>query len=903
VPRCFANNDHKYMKSGRLLALTLALAGTTATGAQVAPDTLHSLQSLGNEVRTTLDHAKVGKPPESKSLSAMEHALMRLRDAAAGNAQLQHKYQAIGLLFGNLKHHAVHPAQTPLNPDNKTRAQIDVEVVTDQHGASCAAALGIGENLPVQLMLGQAGSARSDAWFRFEPRPNAYARFTTESAGPDPALEVFSGCGSAAEKIASNDDAIGLDAALSVGPANHQPVFVHLTNSGQGGRIQVHVANATSTVAGSVKEVGTGSAVAGAQITLFDTSGNNTGYFAYSDNAGSYSVPVDVSGDYYVRVEGSYSGGSYLPELYPAGPCWSGSYGIFDCDLAHAQAISVASGVAISGINLYLLKGQKIVGQARDNLNQPLGNAYLQLFDSNDYPRMAASTDGFGRYSFTAVPPGSYKLVATAAGYGSQMFNHLACGGVLQVDCDLALAGVLTISNQDINGVDFSLPVLASIQGTVVGVNSQLVDAQISVVNTDGNTVATGWTDTAGHYVAGPLALGNYRVLAQAGGYFGQVFDGIDCATLDCSAEISGATQIALTTDGQHAQADFQLSALPSVSGHVQDASSGLPLANVSVAAWSVPGGLSWPSSSTVTDSNGDYVLANTLPGQYYLWAQSDDHVDQLYSAVDCEAFQGNFSIFTLSCDFGSATPFTVALGQALGNFDFALDASSGFTGRALIRAEPGFDLPAQASYAYAYDSNGIQAARAAMDALGNYVIFDLPPGTYTAAAQGAAWWQAQYLPQMWQSIDCPSGCDPFAGTPIPLAAGAATSDIDFDLVQLDAVVGRVTNTQGDPVSGAVIDLFDSLAGFYTNSAITDSQGYYVVQGYAGSVYFVGTEAGAGYFDQVYAGITCPLGAAYYGLCPFANATEVPLDSSSTAPRVVDFVLQSNDPIFANGFQ
>ena len=891
------------MTNRRLFALVIALAGTTAADAQTSVDTLRGLQAFGVQVKIALDQIKVGRQPQSKTLSDMEHLLMRLRDSSAGDAHLQRKYQSVEMLFANLERQAAHPAQTALNPDKKTRAQIDVEVVTANHGASCANALGISENLPVQLMLGQAGGDRSDAWFRYEPSLGAHVRFSTASAGADPALEVFDGCGTPASKIASNDDALGLDAALSVAPVNGRPVFLHLTNSGRSGRAMVRVATAVGSITGVIRETGSGTVVPNASIQLIDTNGSYTGDYAYSDPDGSYSIAVANAGDYYVQAEGVYLGGNYLPELYPAGACWPGSYGISDCDLAHAQTVSIASG-AVSGINISLLKGQKIAGQIRDNSNQPLDNAYVELYDANDYPRMSAGTDSFGHYAVATLPPGSYKLVAQAGGYGWQMFNHLACGGALQVDCDLALAGKITVSNQDVSGVDFSLPVLAAIEGTVTGMNSQPpASAQVTVFDTEGNAAASVWTDTAGHYVAGPLVIANYRVEVQADGYFSQVFNGIDCATLDCSAEVSGATQVAITTEGQHAQANFQLSSLPSVSGHVQDSTSGLPLANVSIQAWSVPLGLAWPSNSTVTNSNGDYVLAGTIPGQYYLWAQSDDHVDQLYSGIDCEVFQAGSSTFTTSCDFGSATPLTIALGQVPGSFDFALDASAAISGRAVTRAEPGSDLPAQASYAHVYDANGVQVAQAAMDAFGNYAVLDLPAGSYFAQAQQGNWWQAQYVPQLWKQIDCPSGCDPFAGTPIPLAAGAAATGIDFDLVRLDAVVGRVTNTEGDPIAGAVIDLFDSGTGMYVNSGIADAQGYYVAQGYTESGFFVGTEAGAGYFDQVYAGISCPLGAAYYGLCPFTNAAAISLESTATQAHVVDFVLQSNDPIFANGFQ
>jgi hypothetical protein len=49
--------------------------------------------------------------------------------------------------------------------------------------------------------------------------------------------------------------------------------------------------------------------------------------------------------------------------------------------------------------------------------------------------------------------------------------------------------------------------------------------------------------------------------------------------------------------------------------------------------------------------------------------------------------------------------------------------------------------------------------------------------------------------------------------------------------------------------------------------------------------------------------VSCPLGPAYFGLCPFTNASAVGLSYGSSQPHVVNFVLQSNDPIFHDGFE
>src|SRR5205807_2121007 len=104
-------------------------------------------------------------------------------------------------------------------------------------------------------------------------------------------------------------------------------------------------------------------------------------------------------------------------------------------------------------------------------------------------------------------------------------------------------------------------------------------------------------------------------------------------------------------------------------------------------------------------------------------------------------------------------------------------------------------------------------------------------------------------------------------------------------------------------IGGAVIDLFDAATNVYKASGISDAQGFYAVGATTGYSYFVATDAGAGYVDQIYSGVSCPAGAAYFGLCAFSNATSVGLGSAGTQPHIVNFTLQGGNAIFHNGFE
>jgi hypothetical protein len=241
----------------------------------------------------------------------------------------------------------------------------------------------------------------------------------------------------------------------------------------------------------------------------------------------------------------------------------------------------------------------------------------------------------------------------------------------------------------------------------------------------------------------------------------------------------------------------------------------------------------------------------------------------------------------------------TVVAGeQTVPSFDFALNASSRIGGHAGIRAGAGSDIPASITTTI-YDGTGTVIGYAASDADGNYVITDVAPGTYYAVATPN--YYGTYISQIWQGIDC-STCVATTGTPIVLGTGVSATDVDFQVTRLDAVVGRIVDDHGTPVSGAVVDLFSSIDRSYVSGAGTDQNGFYMVSAPVGSSYYLATEAGGGYTDQIYSGISCPNGTAYDQKCPLSGGTPVNVNAGATQPHIVNFVLIPNDRVFENGF-
>ncbi|MHB8446304.1 MAG: MSCRAMM family protein [Rudaea sp.] len=881
------------MNPRHFLAVCFAavVVGIAPSAFAASANPLAAVRDLGVQIKNAADRASTGHALSSGDLSHFERRVDVLSVAQDNDPVFRQKLQSVARLLSNLKFATKHPTQ--LITHTPARADLDIEQVTAKHGDACASALGISNALPARLTLGATGNG--SAWFRYEASADGHVRFVTDSSGADPALAVFSECTSGAVPIAQNDDAIGLDAATTVSVTAHDAIYVHLTNSGNGGPVTLNVANANATVTGIITDAVSGQPISGANIQLAGSGPTYTGISTTTDPTGSYSLSAPA-GSYYVFAQAP----SYLSQVYPAASCPFNTYAysIANCNLSAAQLTALSSGVTTSGINMALSAGYVVAGKVLDDSNQSVAQAYVTLYDSNGNQLTAATADNFGRYSFATIPPGTYKLSAQATGYGSQIFDHVVCTGQFQNQCNLANATAIVISNQNISAANFNLPVLPAIAGVISGPGLQLgyYNNFINALDTFGNTVASASADQNGNYRIGPLAGGNYYVVANAPGFFSQIFSGIDCPQ-SCLSQTASATTVHVDMTTRLGHANFNMTPLPVVHGHVQDAVTGVPLTNVSIRASLTPPANFNAVGSAPTDGNGNYALTGVPAGQFYLWAESPDHIDQIYSGIPCETLPSGYA----TCSVTGAQLLTIAPGQTPANFNFSLYPASGISGRATTRDGSNSDLPAQTQISI-YDDSGTLAATTNTDANGNYAAGDLAPGTYFVSA-GLYYGYPSYVPQIWNMIDCPTACAPTTGTPVIVASQSTTSNIDFNLVAQNAIVGRVTDASSNPLPGIIIDLFDPITGNHLTSTATDGNGLYSVTWNSNATYYVATDSNGSHVDQVYSGISCPAGPAYLGLCPLTNATPVTVGSNVIQPVIVNFVLQPSDLIFANGFE
>lgn len=874
----------------------VAAVSVAAPADSGAASTKATLQLIGTRLRLASERTAHGRSVDPGEIEGYRRQLGPLLAAAsqADDAALVAKATAIGRLIAQLEGMAARPQAAGAAAAAEPKPQpVDDQIVSRNHGDTCATAMGLSAAAPVRVVLGRAATAAAVAWLRVVPTDAAYRVIMTSSIAADPAVTVFAGC-DATNALASNDDNVGLDAAVAVDNAIPVPLYVRLANDGDPGAVTLNVVDANTTISGKVTDAGTGTPIYQAHVDLFNEQGSYLWPDAYTDANGYYSVPA-VSGAYYVGVEAP----QHVGVIYPDAQCGFGNYYFspLNCPSGQSQLVTVA-GASVGGIDVALQTGHRIGGVVRDQDGNGLAGGVVRLYFYNGGLLASIYADQFGRYQFTALPAyGGYQVRAEASGYGSQWWDHVACSGPLQDNCTQNAGTLVILDDHDLATIDFNLPKLSAIEGNLLDQNSQPIPGYDSVTVLDSNGAQVSFTtaDANGHFRSGWLPVGTYYAYAGAYGYFSQLFDGIDCAG-SCAAQIGAATPIVITSYGQTKSAEFRLDSLPVVHGHVEDSLSSLPLSGVQVyASPTPPSTFNWVAMAT-TDSTGNYQLTGVLPGSYYLWAQSADHVDAIYPSVSCEAGLGQNP-----CDVTGATLLQIGLGQTPPAFDFALAPASSIGGKVVIDAGAGSDLPAVAEIDV-FNGSGLLIASTTSDALGNYTVTDLAPGTVYAVGGGIYWYNYEFIGQVWSLSNCSGNCVPTTGTPIMVGPNSSVGGIDFRLVARRSVVGRLTDSFGMPIKGALVDLFDASDSGYRATGISDAAGYYAATYYTGSSYYVATDA-AGYIDQAHSGIICPDGPAYFGLCPLDAATPISLDIQSLSPRIVNFSLTARELIFSNGFE
>jgi hypothetical protein len=237
-----------------------------------------------------------------------------------------------------------------------------------------------------------------------------------------------------------------------------------------------------------------------------------------TDDRGEYRVGGLAAGTYYVSVEGSSEGSQVpgAPSEWARTISWGRTFYFASASLAGATAVVLTAGEERTGIDL-VIAPSRLRGRILTANERPARRASVWILPpTGGFPRTVVA-DLQGRYEFTEVPAGDYRLTASKPGYLALEYGQQSA---------FEQGKVLTIRNgETLEKIDITLPGSGAITGRVVDANGDAVEG-ISVrvmqlvfaANRRRPTIVTGagrrLTNDQGQYRLYGVPPGQYIVMA-----------------------------------------------------------------------------------------------------------------------------------------------------------------------------------------------------------------------------------------------------------------------------------------------------------------------------------------------------------------------------------------------------
>lgn len=247
--------------------------------------------------------------------------------------------------------------------------------------------------------------------------------------------------------------------------------------------------------------------------------------------------------------------------------------------------VVVTSAATTTGKNASLPAAKTFSGTIlAKSSNAPIEGAVVSIFKRNktrtEIADFSYTTKSDGSYLFQNVPPGKYRVKITKSGY------------VMVVQDSLTITGNVT-------GKNFSMELGGSIYGRLTSGATIVSGADVSVYALK-NGKEVSWTsvtsDENGYYLVTGLKKGTYR---------------LKVTTTDYVMKVLNVT----VKTGLQATKNMSLAGAGSVSGHITDKETGLPVIALVKAVGS--------AATTWSDVNGYFILDGLAPGTRRIYAVS----------------------------------------------------------------------------------------------------------------------------------------------------------------------------------------------------------------------------------------------------------------------------------------
>ncbi|WP_162242339.1 carboxypeptidase regulatory-like domain-containing protein [Arthrobacter sp. Leaf337] len=561
-----------------------------------------------------------------------------------------------------------------------------------------------------------------------------------------------------------------------------------------------------------------GSSISGKVTAPAGTDMTNMRVAAYTTDA-----EYNESGSTQVAQDGTYrlsglAAGSYKLQFsgYQSGALtqWYNNAASFST----ANAVDIAAGQDLTGINATLVKGATISGKVTASAGVNLGSVSINVVPTDpqsgffsSYTRLAPD----GSYKVVGLPAGSYKIefVGSNAGALPQWYNNAD---------SLEAANALTLTTgQDLTGIDAALVKGASISGKVtVPAGIDPSRTYVSAYSSDSQMTQAGFASVGmdGSYKVAGLKAGSYKLQFSSGstGAISQWYNNAETFASANAVDVAAAQDVA--------SINVSLVKGASISGTVS-APAGITLTGVNVTAYSGDSMATY-AGNTQVGADGKYKLGGLRAGSYKLQFSGGNSgaLSQWYNNA-------------ISAETAIAVPVTA--GQDVGNINATLAKGASIRGKLTVPA--GTDATQLYVMAFTAASETGYAASATVAADGTYRLPGLEAGSYKIQFSGNS---SGALTQWYNNAETFATATAVAVTP-----GQDLADINGTLTKGATISGKVTTPAGISVTHTNVSLTTAdAAATYVGNAWPAADGTYRFVGLpAGSykVQFNGNGSGA----------------------------------------------------------
>ena len=627
----------------------------------------------------------------------------------------------------------------------------------------------------------------------------------------------------------------------------------------------------------SVQRTVDGSPVEFAFATLYDEDGDFVDSLAtVPDGTGAF---FDLLGTHFMTIEADDI--RLAAQLYDSMPY---AFGTVDPTTGTPIPMDFAE---VFEANVALESWATIAGTVTDSADDSrLEGVEVGLYDDGGGLVASELTDDGGRYRFTGLPAGEYRVrIDSSPHYRPELWQGVTCDETFQ--CNLSNATPIDAAlDENVQDIDFPLERLGRIEGRIVdSVTLQPIEGLDVRLRSDPfSTNRQVETNYDGRFVFDDLSTADYRLWTDAdGSHVDEVYADVQCPPVGCDWQAGALIPVAVGDPA--VSLSIALDPVARITGRITDAASGFGLdAPGAVRVYTMDGTV---LQSEFLDSDGFFDVRGLPAGELRVAAHFDGYRHEVWNDRPCSLDPVPI------CDLPGGDPVVTTAGETVENINLALETYGSISGTVTDSIDgAGIEVDL-----VLFDASGTELRTIeSNESTGGYTFVGVGPGEYRVGARGDL-----HIDTIYPSLPCELGCQVTDGTPVTVGLGEIVGGVDLVLDFGPGVRGRVTDDIGAPLSGVSIDLrrVDNPEQWLT--AVTDASGRYRLPLDTDDSYYVATDAGQPLVDQVHEDMACPAGPAFLGLCAIENGNAVQRIADGPA-IVVDFELRQQQ-IFVDGFE